>query len=107
MSHEKFQDSKKIGGRCFISTYRRTDHLGDICKREMINVKLIPESETKIFQKNTRSKNLGTIDTRGDLKLPLTAPLITAWVYELAFALTTGIHCVIFQRNGNMYIIFV
>ena len=60
----------------------------DIWANKPVFVKIIPESEVKTFHNKMEIGN--KVDFREDLELPLTPPIITAWAYELGFALSEG-----------------
>ena len=65
----------------------------NIWAREKILVKKIPENEVKSFKRKTELNESNVTDTREDLEVLLTPPIITVWQYELAFALSEGFDC--------------
>ena len=68
---------------------RKQDHsFVDIWANKPVIVKIIPESEVKTFHNKMERGN--KVDFREDLELQLTPPIITAWAYELGFALSEG-----------------
>ena len=63
----------------------------NICKKGTIKVEVIPKDEVKNYKRNKTKHEKSTDYTKVEIDLSLPAPIITAWAYQLAKSLHTGI----------------
>ena len=63
----------------------------NICKKGTMKVDVIPIDEGENYKRNKTKHEKSTDHTKVEIDLPLTAPIITAWAYQLAKSLHTGI----------------
>ena len=77
-----------------------TKKFTDISAKEKVLVKVIPEKETNTFYKRRLLNSTAENDTRKEMELLLTPPLIVSWTYQLAFALSEGCY----HFTSNLYV---
>ena len=76
---------------CQTVSYLDHHSLVNVCEREKILVKEVEKNEENESSTNVAQANPTRENAIKEIELSLTAPMITAWAYELAYGLHKGI----------------